>query len=235
MISSAHYKPQFEALKEATRININATGQKLLDFGCGAGYLAQQYSYEAEQVIAYDITLHDTWNALKTQNLTFTTSIIDVQEEATYGKIIINDVFDHIEPPPKWFKSLHEYHVYILNMLTPLLTYGGTVTLVIHPWTSRFGAHLPEKKTFYHLTALGNYLNGKQTTPIHRILKSEEYYTKCIDRSNLKIAEVFVDKKELEPFELHLLPTISKNLGVSTDVLSDIISVNKIYYTLNHR
>ena len=94
MISSAHYKPQFEALKEATRININATGQKLLDFGCGAGYLAQQYSYEAEQVIAYDITLHDTWNALKTPNLTFTTSIIDVQEEATYGKIIINDVFD---------------------------------------------------------------------------------------------------------------------------------------------
>jgi len=235
MISSAHYKPQFEALKEATRIKIDATGQKLLDFGCGDGYLAQQYSYEAEKVIAYDITQKDIWQTVKAENLIFTTSMIDVQNEATYEKIIVNDVFDHIQPPPKWTRTLQDYHIHILNILTPLLTYGGTLTLIIHPWTSRFGAHLPEKKTFYHLTALGHYLDAKQTAPIHRILRSEDYYTRCIEKSDLKTAGIYVDRKELEPFELHLLPTISKNLGVSADVLSEIISVDKIYYTLIHR
>ena len=239
MISSAHYNPQFIALKEASDIGIYATGQKLLDFGCGSGYLAEQYSHEAKKVVAYDLRTYDTWKTIK--KVQFTTSIIDVQNEATYDRIIINDVFDHIETPQTWTEALSAYKKNELNSFTPLLTYGGTLTLVIHPWTSRHGAHLPGDKVYYHLTALGSYLDNLNSNKVpltHMILKAQDYYAKCIEESNLKIINTVVDRKYLEPFEIkHLFPTILhnfRNMAGEYDLL-DILSVNKIYFTLTHR
>jgi 2-polyprenyl-3-methyl-5-hydroxy-6-metoxy-1,4-benzoquinol methylase len=108
-------------------------GKSFLDYGCGDGSVVfTARSHETRLSIGYDIDL----SKIKYEG-EFTSEFEEIKRKGPYDVILIHDVLDHaIKLDP----------IQILIQAKSVLAYGGRIYVRNHPWCSRHGAHLYEKK-----------------------------------------------------------------------------------------
>lgn len=114
------------------------TGMKVLDFGCGRGFVTQKAIELGIDAIGYDIVSDgDLW-----ESDSLTTDFEQIKASAPYDVIILYDVIDHCEDPVDALKKVSE-------VCKP----ESRAYVTCHPWCSRHGAHHYNtiNKAFIHL------------------------------------------------------------------------------------
>lgn len=181
------------AFQIAEKINQNTSEARILDFGCGKGYLAKEYSKRSPYVIGYDILEAETWK--NTETLHFTTDPQEITKSGPYNLIIIYDVLDHINAaydPARTLLGLKE-----------MLTNNGMIYLETHPWTSRHGAHQYELEPEFNKAYLHLLLTPEEAGSIDfdhtytlPILRPMQVYHEWFKQAGLKVQSRTINSSE---------------------------------------
>ena len=200
----------------------NLSGKKFLDFGCGAGYVADvAQSIFGATSVGYDIKENASWNHRECR---LTDKISTVKELAPYDIILLYDVLDHVDNP-----------VEILKLCKELKTTDGRIHVRFHPWASRTGTNLHKSlnKAYLHLV-----FNDKELASLGIIsekttkLDSIAVYKEWIKEAGLMINSESSIKQEVELFFTHnpaILRRIKSNFGVFP---RDLLEVQFVDYVL---
>lgn len=113
-------------------IDTNLTDKKVLDYGCGEGFLAFAAADEAAASIGYDPCRQGWAQFPDRYNLGFVQDYDDLAEHAPFDLIVLYDVLDHIEEedPSAFLKGVID-----------LMADDGRLFVYCHPWCSRHGGH----------------------------------------------------------------------------------------------
>lgn len=135
---------KFRALQIINHIREPLKDKKILDLGCGNGYVASEAAHSAKLSVGYDIIEDQMWSDHSSDNLILTTDLQKMKENGPYDLIILYDVLDHVVAASP---------VDIVKMARESLADGGCIFVRTHPWTSRTGGHIYEQynKAFLHL------------------------------------------------------------------------------------
>lgn len=168
-------------------------GKKFLDYGCGEGHtIPAALEREAGFALGYDINL----DQCKFEKENFTDDFNIVKQNAPYDIILLNDVLDHI---------MQIDPIEALKEISKIIKPEGKIYVRNHPWCSRHGGHLYQKKNkaFLHLImdeieitrclGLESDHNIKITTPI-------ETYRYWFDESGLTYKNELVMRNDVEDF-----------------------------------
>lgn len=132
----------FRALQVLGAINLPFNNKRVLDFGCGEGFVSQEIARKASKIVGYDY--RKITKLKEKDNLIFTDQKSDVIANGPYDTIILYDVLDHLvgEQPEQLMPWLYE-----------ILADNGTIFIRTHPWTARHGGHAYDfvNKAFVHL------------------------------------------------------------------------------------
>lgn len=173
-------KKEFRAVQIIGLMGVPTKDCRILDCGCGDGYVAKELANNAAEVIGYDINTFQTWSKFSKPNLKFTTNKNDFGEQFDF--IVIYDVLDHIEG-----ESPEEFLTWVSKALKP----NGRIFLRCHPWTSRHGGHLYTKinKAYLHLALTTDELTklGFKLTPNLKINRPLATYDTIISKAGLSI------------------------------------------------
>lgn len=182
-----------------TLISTDLQGKKILDVGCGEGHIAFIASnlFTENLVVGYDIE-NDNWEHFeKPENLMLTKLWSEVDNNAPYEVIIINDVIDHT----KEFEKTLEKIIKVKDKEF------GKIYIRCHPWTSRHGCHTHHdmNKAFLHLVFSEDelYAMGVQPVPTYPLLDPLESYRKMFKSFGLSIIKENVIRKDVELFFIH--------------------------------
>jgi hypothetical protein len=163
--------------------------KKILDFGCGNGYVADCAGKTAVASYGYDIVSDPDW-ANHTKAI-FTTDRAEIEKNAPYDIILVYDVFDHI---------MDNTHVETLKYLA---TIGKKIIVRFHPWCSKSGTHLYKtlNKAFAHFflseSALVKY--GYSILPTVKVLHPDMMYKQWIRQAGLTIVKETKSGEPLDP------------------------------------
>lgn len=152
-------------------------GKKVLDFGCGNGFVAEAASKTASVAVGYDIETNPEWSKHKT---ILTTDRQEVEKHAPYDIILLYDTLDHV---------MDNTQVEILKYLKSICS--GKIITRFHPWCSKNGTHLYKSfnKAFaqFFLTddAIKKY--GYSHLPTVKVLYPKYQYNKWIREAGLKV------------------------------------------------
>ena len=236
-------------------MGIKLDGLKILDIGCGEGYLVNEMAKSADVVWGYDIEAN--WTKAKrplpsgvtaplTQNLHFSdvaTEVEAIAKVSPFDLIVLFDVVDHIKGI-----SAQDF----MSWVSSLLSENGQIFMRCHPWISRHGGHVHEEmsnlsvpiswrnKAFIHLTNLLSIPiaeNGVAGDDEHiRVTRPLATYKKLIKQAGLKIKSENILSQPVEPFFSGLLlKSIIDNTwngGIDEETALKIMSTNFIDYTL---
>lgn len=175
---------KFRALQIINHIREPLKDKKVLDFGCGNGYVAAEASHTAQLSVGYDIQEDSMWADHKSDNLKLTTSLDTVKENGPYDLIIMYDVLDHIvaAAPTDVVKSASE-----------LLSEQGVLFIRTHPWTSRTGGHIYEQynKAYIHLIMTPDEMakEGIEIEPNSKIIRPMAAYELWFSEANLSVVD----------------------------------------------
>lgn len=165
-------------------------GKKLLDFGCGNGYVpevAAQAGYNnvndtsVNPVVAvgYDLVSDPDWNNHTAAILT--TDKSEMEFHAPYDVIVVYDVLDHV---------MDGSQVDILKYLGGMLSPTGRIIVRFHPWCSKNGTHMYKSfnkafaQFFLSDEAIKRY--GFTQLPTVKILHPRWEYNKWIKAAGLR-------------------------------------------------
>jgi 2-polyprenyl-3-methyl-5-hydroxy-6-metoxy-1,4-benzoquinol methylase len=180
-------------------VDVELSGKKFLDIGCGEGHIAKYASKKSSFCVGYDLTkplssLFD-WE-VESNNCILTTNFDKVIEKAPYDIIMIYDVIDHTE------KEMPEE---LLKKAKSVLADDGEIYLRCHPWCSRHGDHLYRKinKAFIHLIFSEEEMASLGFTSDERNLKVKFpmiFYEDIINKSGLKTKSRDIETELVEDF-----------------------------------
>ncbi len=114
---------------------------RILDYGCGEGYVTYALKKYGFNIIGYDVKDYETWEKYF-DRIMFSNDIDDQRLSRPYDLIILYDVIDHMD-----ITRLVETFSRIRKMLDP----NGHIFLRCHPFSSRHGRHLMYNKSHVHL------------------------------------------------------------------------------------
>lgn len=162
-------------------------GLKVLDFGCGEGYISAEMSKRGASVVAYDIVPPLEFNGVKiaeNQN--------DVMDSGPYNLVLAYDVFDHMESPMKG-----------MSFCSNVIDKNGELMIRMHPWCSRHGGHLFQaiNKAFIHMIGTDDELNelGVENPSIYKVIHPVHCYAQWLRVTKMELIYSKVHKKEVEP------------------------------------
>lgn len=208
MIISDKGEPErkFRALQVVGMIGLPLEGKKVLDCGCGEGFVTEELARQAEHVVGFDVKEDDHWHEKELSNIDYTTSQQTVQDSGPYDVILLYDVIDHLvgTEPGKF-----------MVWVSSLLAKNGIVYVRAHPWTSKHGGHLYEQhnKAYLHLALTPDELlqNGIKPQPNIKVSRPMAAYEKWFTEGGLKVADRKIQAEKPHPFvENNLLPRIVK-------------------------
>lgn len=198
---------KYRAVQVISMIKERLIDKKVLDFGCGNGYVAIEASYTSAQVIGYDIR-EDPWWSHPSHKVKFTTDKLKMIDQGPYDLIILYDVLDHVIGA-----SVEDIIFSLPSMLTP----EGTIFIRTHPWTSRTGGHLYEthNKAYLHLALTPDELaqEGITLQPNSRIVRPMAAYELWFKQAGLSVKERKLKTTVVDPF-------------FQGDILDRIIKIN---------
>ncbi len=219
-------KEKFRALQAAGYILDTVglstiTSKRILDFGCGKGYITKEMAARSSGqslVVGYDIDdeLIKQCNTDHTPNIhrlrirRFTPPHFDNQDETSlqftidkqvvesngpYDLIYIYDVLDQL---------VGEDPIDVLEWIGSLITPDGFIFVRTHPWTSRHGGNIHEtyNKAYLHLTMTADeFLKHDMDLPHNlKIVRPLAAYEKWVSESGLKIHHRNSITKKVEAF-----------------------------------
>jgi hypothetical protein len=169
------------------------SGAKVLDFGCGSGYLPMRAAtqFGARFAIGYDIV-----DSFAERCKPFcTTNLERIAAGAPYDLIIANDVIDHLEGSTI---------VQTMRSISELTARSGRIFVRCHPFCSRHATHLFKviNKAFIHLIFSPRELAmlGFRGLPHLRTLLPRLDYRRDFTRAGLIWEEEFIVRDEVEDF-----------------------------------
>jgi 2-polyprenyl-3-methyl-5-hydroxy-6-metoxy-1,4-benzoquinol methylase len=209
MIIKKDNKPdqKFRALQIVNHVREIFNDKKVLDFGCGSGYVAAEAAHVAALSVGYDI--HDIELASEqTDELIFTNDIGQVTNKAPYDIIILYDVLDHV---------VSASPVDIMNIVKGLIARDGTIFVRTHPWTSRTGGHAYEthNKAYIHMALTADELAAEniKLEPNLKIVRPMAAYESWFATARL---ETISKKSKHDPVDSFF----------SDDIINRIIKIN---------
>lgn len=166
-------------------------GKKVLDFGCGNGYVAEEAAKTASLSIGYDIVEDPDWTK-HTKSINTTDKTI-VEKNAPYNIIILYDVLDHLPANTQ---------AETLKYIKSLCTDRGKIFVRCHGWFAKNGTHMFKSlnKAFVQFflsdAAIAKY-GYKQETVTKNLLPN---YPQLFAESGLKIISDKVYREPIDPF-----------------------------------
>lgn len=216
-------------------------GLKVLDFGCGEGYLASELAQGREpaaKVVAYD---HEEppqeddgqtpWQRMAAPTVHYLSDLAAAKTHGPYELIILFDVVDHLSEDP----------VKIMTMLGQWLAPKGKIFCRCHPWTARHGGHVYDtiNKAFIHLAFTAEELaeEGITIPPLIQVTRPLATYESWWKKAKLAVEQKWVRHSEelWEPFFDQLLPRIIHNTwpdGIEEEQVKRIMSISFVDYLL---
>jgi len=149
-----------------SRLPIQLQG-KILDFGCGEGFLAASLKEKGNDIIGYDIVKSDKWNIFDNPEIFITDW--DIIHNQVFDIIILYDTIDHL---------VEENIDTTFAKLKSILSEKGTIIIMAHPWTSRHGGHIYKNLNLAY---------------VHLVLDSSELNEVCPDRPTTVISTLIAD------------------------------------------
>ncbi len=175
---------KFRALQIINHVREPLKDKKVLDIGCGNGYVAAEASHAAKFVLGYDIQEDPMWSDHKTNNLKLTTNIEHIKEHGPFDLIILYDVLDHVVATTP---------LDIIQMAGEALSEDGCIFVRTHPWTSRTGGHIYEQhnKAYVHLILTPDEMarEGIEIEPNTKIIRPMAAYELWFGEANLLVAD----------------------------------------------
>lgn len=132
-------------------------GKTFLDFGCGAGWIAQEVVKRGvSESVGYDIEVDIDWN--RREGSKFTTEYVDLPKNY-FDFIMLYDVLDHCHDP-----------IDVMSKVQACLKEDGVVIVRCHPWTAKHSTHLYKQginRAYWHLflkwEEIGGFIEGDPT------------------------------------------------------------------------
>lgn len=181
-------------------MQIDLTGKKFLDFGCGNGYITSEASRSASIAVGYDIKNQEWEKHIQTNNFQLTTKL----PENDFDVILLYDVLDHSDNP-----------VSILKTIKSLRNLNTKIFVRCHPWTSRHATHLYRKlnKAYLHLVFSHKELvsMGLIGDKILEIIDPINTYKKWFNEAGLDIVNESTITQEIDSFFI-TRPIINKRI-----------------------
>jgi 2-polyprenyl-3-methyl-5-hydroxy-6-metoxy-1,4-benzoquinol methylase len=213
----------FDIMQSANKQSLmEKTPIKFLDYGCGGGHVTMAAIDANINAFGYDIVKQ--WDV---DHPNLFTDIESVKQNGPYTHILLYDVIDHVPS---------DQAADILRNISDLSDSKTQISVRIHPWTSRHGAHTYYKlnKAYAHLFLSDDQLQqytDYQTTKIDRPIK---YYKDLFTEAGLKIKSNDILKKPLDDFfkieEVNAM--LRDRLEASSDWLDSVLPIEFIDYKL---
>lgn len=164
MIVSHRGAPEkkYRALQIIGMLGIPVAGKRVLDCGCGEGYVTAEAAQQAELSVGYDIEAHDNWGTYNKQNLIYTSDTDVVNSDGPYDLIILYDVLDQLKGVDP---------VAFLKWLRTLMVDNGQIYVRTHPWTAKHGGGIYDQmnKAYIHLALTPDELIKSGIRPLHNL------------------------------------------------------------------
>lgn len=201
---------------------------QMLDYGCGDGNTVLCAKEMGIDAYGYDIKPHSNWG---TDNNAFTTDLANIRGRI-FKHILIYDVLDHVTK---------EQAIDILTNVKKSCDSNTTISLRVHPWLSRHGAHTYYKinKAYAHLFLNEEELAVATNENVTKIYRPMRYYEELINTSGLKVVKLDIIRRPIEPFFknamiLEKIKEITGSTGSSSDEWIDtVLSMEFIDYKLS--
>jgi len=236
---------KYRALQIINHIKETVRNKKILDFGCGNGYVAAEAAFTARLVVGYDVRKDPMWDnhgylpdiassgRLTNQpyTLDLTTDINKLKEHAPFDLIILYDVLDHV---------VASTPLEVIKTVRSLLADDGCIFIRTHPWTSRTGGHIYEQynKAYLHLALTPDEMVkvGIDVDANSKIVRPIAAYELWFKEAGLTVTDRKAKTNMVEPFfDGSLLDRIIKiNWGnkIDRDTARKIMSNHLIDYKL---
>jgi len=132
-------------------IDMDLTGKKVLDFGCGEGHLVKLLTEKAINATGYDIQKKGELDWEVTEAGLLTTDWEKAKQQKPYDLVLLYDVLDHATDP-----------VACMNQLREVCSPETIVMVRTHPFCGPHGGHLYQKinKAYVHLVFTESELEG---------------------------------------------------------------------------
>jgi len=123
-------------------IDMDLSGKKILDFGCGEGHLVKLLAEKGINATGYDIQKQGELEWETTETGLLTTDWEKTKAQKPYDVVLLYDVLDHATDPVSCLKQLRE-----------VCTSDTTIIVRTHPFCGPHGGHLYQKinKAYVHL------------------------------------------------------------------------------------
>lgn len=172
-----------------TVVDINFSGLKFLDFGCGEGHTVLEAKKRNAIAYGYDpIQKGNLYDGIEITN-----DFNIVESNAPYNIILLYDVIDHCDSP-----------IEILQQVKKISNKDTKIFIRCHPWTSRHASHLYKKmnKAFMHLVFTQQELAemGFELEKGQRFLWPLKTYRQLFLDSGLKVISENIEKQLPELF-----------------------------------
>lgn len=223
---------QYRAAQIASIMNLPIGNAKVLDYGCGDGYVSRELAKSAASVVGFDIKADASW--ANASNLTLTQDIEVAKSGGPYDVVLLYDVVDHLEgtDPDSLFKFIES-----------VLSESGKGFVRFHPWTSKHGGHLYDKvnKAFVHLVYTPDELASLGYTLDHnlKITRPMAAYDSFFEKNGLEIINRKVQSERVEEYVgeslMSRIKKVTWNGAIETDVALKIMGIQFVDYTFKRK
>lgn len=204
MSMNTHGAKIIRSIEIASMVPTIDNDSKILDFGCGEGYLTSVMRRFGKKIIGYDKVEYESWTkCFDKKHLYNDLSSIDANKP--FKLIIGFDTIDHM--------SLEEL-LAAFTFFRKVLHDNGYIYLRCHPFSSRHGRHLLYNKSFIHLVLNSGELkmNNIDIGNDIKVIKPLNFYDDFFKLVSFKVKSKLIHNSIVEDFVVsNLLEKIKIN------------------------